>query len=299
MFLHNKMNPNRSIFNLIYKYILPRKQSTALDNEELSPLLNNTYFSIAAILKNEAPYIKEWIEYHRIIGAERFYLYDNESDDNIVSILEPYIKKNIVIYKKVIGKGMQIPVYNDVIVKTKNKTKWLALIDIDEFIVPKIDNSIINLLKNFEKYPAIGVNWIKFDSNGHLNKQEGLVIENYTRTYANSNHEENLHIKSIIQPKRVWCCGNPHYCFYNWYNLAVDENYNFIIGPFTLTNKTEKIQINHYFTKSREEYITKIERGKATGDGKYTLLEENINFPQTKQDTSILKFVDTLKNRIN
>ncbi|ELV04510.1 glycosyltransferase family 92 protein [Brachyspira hampsonii] len=56
------------------------------------------YISILATVKNEAPYIKEWIEYHRIIGAERFYIYDNESTDNLKEVLEPYIKEGIVIY---------------------------------------------------------------------------------------------------------------------------------------------------------------------------------------------------------
>ena len=52
--------------------------------------------SIGAIFKNEALYLKEWIEFHRIVGVEHFYLYNNNSDDNYREVLEPYIKRNIV-----------------------------------------------------------------------------------------------------------------------------------------------------------------------------------------------------------
>ncbi|GMO23401.1 MAG: hypothetical protein Ta2B_02600 [Termitinemataceae bacterium] len=39
--------------------------------------------SIVAIVKNEASYIKEWIEYHRLVGVDRFYIYDDNSTDNL------------------------------------------------------------------------------------------------------------------------------------------------------------------------------------------------------------------------
>ena len=49
--------------------------------KKLKPLNNffvklpPVYLSIVAISKNEAPYIKEWIEYHKLVGVERFYFY--------------------------------------------------------------------------------------------------------------------------------------------------------------------------------------------------------------------------------
>lgn len=49
--------------------------------------------SVCAIFKNEAPYLKEWIEFNRIVGVEHFYLYNNNSEDNYEEIIAPYIKK--------------------------------------------------------------------------------------------------------------------------------------------------------------------------------------------------------------
>ena len=55
--------------------------------------------SICAIMKNEGPYVKVWIDYHRLVGVKRFYIYDNESTDNMKEVLDPYIQKGIVVYK--------------------------------------------------------------------------------------------------------------------------------------------------------------------------------------------------------
>ena len=52
--------------------------------------------SVCAIFKNEAPYLKEWIEFNRIVGVEHFYLYNNNSEDNYEEIIAPYIKKGLV-----------------------------------------------------------------------------------------------------------------------------------------------------------------------------------------------------------
>lgn len=67
--------------------------------------------SFVAIIKNEAPYIIEWIEYHRLVGVEKFYIYDNGSTDNIKDILTPYISNNTVVYHEFPGKEMQLSAY--------------------------------------------------------------------------------------------------------------------------------------------------------------------------------------------
>ena len=52
--------------------------------------------ALCAIFKNEAPYLKEWIEFHKLVGVEHFYLYNNESDDNYLEVLKPYLETNQV-----------------------------------------------------------------------------------------------------------------------------------------------------------------------------------------------------------
>ena len=52
--------------------------------------------SICAIFQNEAPYLKEWLDYHLHVVVEHFWLYNNESQDDFRPILQPYIDAGIV-----------------------------------------------------------------------------------------------------------------------------------------------------------------------------------------------------------
>src|SRR5207248_10986601 len=51
--------------------------------------------AICAIFKNEAPYLREWIEFHRLVGVSHFYLYRNGSTDDWEPVLRPYIGDGI------------------------------------------------------------------------------------------------------------------------------------------------------------------------------------------------------------
>ncbi len=53
-------------------------------------------WTICAIFRNEAPYLREWLEFHLLQGAERVYLYNNRSDDDFLSVLAPYLADGVV-----------------------------------------------------------------------------------------------------------------------------------------------------------------------------------------------------------
>lgn len=82
------------------------KEESALFKYELA---------IVAILKNEGPYVKEWIEYHLIAGVDHFYLYDNGSLDNLKQEMQPYIDADVVTYTFMPGKCAQMLAYNDAV----------------------------------------------------------------------------------------------------------------------------------------------------------------------------------------
>lgn len=54
--------------------------------------------SLVLIIRDEADYINEWIEYHRLAGAEHFYIYDDESLDDLGNRVKDYIEEGIVTY---------------------------------------------------------------------------------------------------------------------------------------------------------------------------------------------------------
>ena len=58
--------------------------------------LGTMNLAVAAIFQNEARFLKEWIDFHRIVGVEHFYLFDHLSQDNPRKVLEPYIDIGLV-----------------------------------------------------------------------------------------------------------------------------------------------------------------------------------------------------------
>ena len=167
--------------------------------------------AMVSISKNEAPYIKEWIEFHKLVGFSKFYFYDNESEDNTVDILKPYIDSGLVEYTLIKGKGRQLDAYNDAIAKHKNECRWMAFLDMDEYLMPtkpfeKVYNVVSELIRKEGKGAAgIGVNWCIYGS-AHLEKKpKGLIMENfiYRGKSGTETHWGNYHIKTICNPRLV------------------------------------------------------------------------------------------------
>lgn len=277
-----------------------------IDNSPPQGPDSEVYLCIACVAKNEGPYLREWIEYHKLVGVERFYFYDNESDDNTKEVLSPYIKDGSVVYHflpnhPITNTVPQMEAYGDAVFKYRSRVRWMALIDIDEFIVPVEKDSIAEFLTDYEQFPAVAINWLPFDSNGHEKKPKehgGLVTANYTRVRKNQEGPQERMVKSIVNPKFVVNITSPHYAVYYKNRTAVTENFEVAKGGATAFHSTKKIRVNHYRTKSREEYIdrvTKNQKGNSIGIG-YKLEEENLNFKgDTTEDFVIQRFVPQLK----
>jgi len=235
--------------------------------------------SIVSIIKNERN-IREWIEYHLLVGVSHLYIYDNESTDNLKEKLQPYIEKGVVTYIYFPGKCQQFAAYNHAINFFKYETKWMAMIDGDEYIVPVKEGTtlpqVINEIEqNYMKHPmrnsmysgvgAIGINWRVYGTSGHKKTCNGLIIENYNYR-AEDDYFQNVHIKSIYNPRVVMEIKNPHFGYLHPDWICISEKGSYIPGPFFYDSRCEKLRINHYFSKSEEELLSKNQRGWPDGD---------------------------------
>lgn len=94
--------------------------------------------AVAAILKDEGKYLKEWLDYHLLAGVDHFYLYNHESEDNYEDIIKPYVDAGLVTSIYWPGERAMTPAHNDAVKKFKFFNRYMAFIDLDEFIYPKI-----------------------------------------------------------------------------------------------------------------------------------------------------------------
>lgn len=228
--------------------------------------------SFAVIVKNEVPYIKEWIEYHRYIGVTHFYVYDNESTDGLKDVLKSYIDEGVVDYTYYPGKLRQLEAYKDAAIKHKFDSHYIGFFDVDEFLLMNINGVSLPSLTTrvFNSYDGVGayaINWRHFGSSGHIEKPDGLVIENYTHR-AEDDFDRNLLVKTICNPRRVVHFLNPHHPVLDDGYRIVNENGVTVTDQFCADNSCSLMQVNHYFCKSREEARKKMERGKISDSKK-------------------------------
>lgn len=222
------------------------------------------YLSICAIAKNEGPYFKEWIEWHRKQGVEKFYIYDNESTDETRQVLEPYIASGLVEYTYFPGQKRQLAAYDDCFERHRLDTRWLALIDLDEFIVPVKDKTIPDFLRRFEAFPVVEINWLVYGSGGAKKKTPGTMMERFKR-HSQPGHILNRHVKSIVDPRRVFNMIGCHEAA-RISGRAADSHGCPIRKNFREREPQQDIiRINHYAVRSYEEFVEKQARGRAAG----------------------------------
>jgi hypothetical protein len=240
------------------------------------------YLSVLSIFKNETMNLKVWLEHYIWQGVNHFYLIDNGSTDNPLSILQDYIDKGLVTYFNLPEKYKQIQHYQYVFDKVdmKNTTHWLAVCDIDEFFYG-LDHKLSTKLKSLEYFNVIYCNWLMFGSSNLIKHPEDI------RT--NIIHRENkLHIntkyifkpKSIITSKQI----HIHYLLKNQFNIR----------KFHFANKL--IKLNHYSIQSLEYFQkVKMTRGDVVNKNSDNIRDMNY-FNNYNKNTNFID--DTLKNLV-
>jgi hypothetical protein len=221
-------------------------------------------------IKNETRYIPEWIEFHLLQGFDHFIFYDNGSTDGLYEVMEPYIEKNLVEIR-----NYPDPLYPPAksgpdgsknfwlmdycIDEQKGKSKWIHFHAQDEFTYMLDGSSLVDFLKNFEDIGGLSVDQILFPHNGHIERPTGLQIENYVNGFVDPIYR----IKTFIMPdKTIGTNGNAHnFALING-RTGVNEhrrptNDSFNAEPATFS----KIKNHHYFTRSKQEFDEKMEKG--------------------------------------
>lgn len=217
--------------------------------------------TLCGIARNERPYLVEWIAWHRLAGFERIVLYSNDSDDGSDDILAALDAAGLIehrLWPGVEGRSSQISAYQDAVVRCG--TRWIAFLDLDEFLNLKVDATIDGLLARFPPdVAAIALNWRVFGSAGHVVHGPGLVTERFTRA-SPRNHPFNRQTKTIAVADRVYkVLAHRVRIMSGRYVDASGADLD--PGRGFAPVRQDHVQVNHYVLKSREEFESKRRRG--------------------------------------
>lgn len=240
--------------------------------------MKNDKLGIAAIFKNEHPFIVEWLAYHRVLGISKFFIADNESDDETGELLAAlsslgYLK--FITHKTELGEKPQMAAYQTLADTFKNEVDWLCYIDADEFLRPATEGqSIVDALKDVlsdADVGAVAVNWALYGSSKWVTADSRAVIERFTLR-AKKECGANRHYKTIIRTGAYKSAGgNPHaFVLEGAYKYSATDGRKLGVGEIDgLTDSAtwDGLRINHYVVKSRSEFFTKKRpRGRPNGD---------------------------------
>lgn len=268
--------------------------------------------ALCCIFQDEGNYLKEWIEYHSLVGVSHFYLYNNCSTDHYKQVLAPYIAKGIVELFDVpfntndirdaakTHNFVQVCCYNHALKLAKGKNRWLAIIDSDEFICPVKEDNLLSVLKKYAYAPGLVVYWQIYGTSNvwKLNPNE-LLLEKLTWK-APVNYPANILVKSIVNPKYA-TCKNPHTCRYSYNRFAVTPLHK----RFTHTKNSnsicvDEIRINHYTYRTLSYYYNVKRPRRLRWGTNYPPDMEHSLFEQTNSvyDPVMERFIPRLKKRM-
>lgn len=263
------------------------------------------YLSVCTIFKNESAYLKEWLEYHLLVGVEHFYLYNNFSEDNYKEILSPYIDSGVVdLIDWPVPQG-QPSAYEDCFNKTRTLTNWILFIDIDEYVVPRYELTISDWLKHYEFYPSVAMYWRVFGTSAIVEEDKTkLIAEQYIVCWDKLDSVTKVAFNTRFD---VSDFKSHHFMSAKIKNLVippVNESRKFIkfnIHRVKFFNHESTIQINHYWSKSYNDY----RKRKSTNgdvfykvapyDQQYFVYHEHKN---TSVDYTIWRFIIELKMKL-
>ncbi|WP_166418605.1 glycosyltransferase family 2 protein [Cochlodiniinecator piscidefendens] len=254
-----------------------------LDPPAVTPKSDNVL--IVSAMKNEGPFILEWIAYHLSIGVKHFLIYTNDCNDGTNEILDRLQEMGHVTrfdnpYKKDKGQKPQRGALNHAVEQDVYKNSdWAMCIDNDEFINIHVGDGTMQDLFEAANYPnVISMTW-KLFGNGDVHAYEDrFITEQFTRCAP----------EFLPKPRLGWgfktmfAVPSPYQKLGVHRPLALDEErldeVRWVNGSgrkmpeMLLTNNgwrsTKRsigyamVTLNHYVLRSADSYLVKRDRGR-------------------------------------
>ena len=235
--------------------------------------------AIATVVRDEASYIEEWLRFHKAVGIRHFIIYDDGSTDGTADVARAVLSEGELTIVPWFGRmtdvsttqllNHQLMAFCHAILNYGPDYRWMAFIDVDEFLLPKTATTVEQALAHAGGFPNVSLPWHMFGTSGHKTRPAGSVLENYTIRGADplSTKENASNFKCIVDPSEVTKVSVHHFETRSFGS----ETCNDLGQRFSLKGRKSPsfysathLQLNHYYTRSEEELAAKISRGAGT-----------------------------------
>ena len=276
--------------------------------------------AIVTTMKNEGPFILEWLAYHRAIGFDDFLVYTNDCSDGTDAMFDLLQAKGHVQHRDNPFREMKLKPQHAALAAAGDEpiitdAKWAVCIDVDEFINIKIgDGTLDDLFAAVPDANMIAMTWRLFGNADIAAFEDDLIIRQFTRCapeYARKPHQawgfktlfQNTGIfkkLGVHRPKGL----NPQLVDQiNWVNgsgVPLPESmYRNGWRSTVTTYGYDMVQLNHYAVRSAESFLVKRDRGRVNhvdrDQGLSYWFRMNNN---AEEDTSIQRMIPRVEKEL-
>ncbi len=277
-------------------------------------------YLVLTCFKNEAPFILEWVAYHRAIGFDDFLIYTNDCDDETVPMLDRLSQLGLVTHRdntqkegqrdghqaRAFLKAVHDPMYL--------QAEWCAILDADEFLNVHVgDRTVQDLTAAVPDANTISLTWRVFGSGGHVDYVPDFVTRQFRRAAHpfSPRPAQAWGMKTIFKTASYERLGahrprtptDDDWSKINW----VDANGRQMPEEFHTENWRHNrdtygydlAQVNHYAVRSHQSFLMKQLRGRVFGGREMDLTYWNWMNRNEEVETSISALQRSMKRGFN
>jgi glycosyltransferase involved in cell wall biosynthesis len=218
--------------------------------------------AIAACSKFEQDTILQWALFHKLVGVDQIFLFDDGSDDT-KKVLEPLIREGFVVYHHWNQHPAQMQAMNYYLDHNRAKHEYTAFIDCDEYLVP--EHVYHRSLKTIDFGNGIALPWVMCGSKNLLTRNKEVLVMEEFNLRADFKIPHTIHCKVIIKNSICPRLTSIHNISDSGRDLGITYTDGTPYRGFNHPGETYnygKLFLAHYWGLSWEEYQhRKIKRG--------------------------------------
>lgn len=268
-------------------------------------------------MKNEGPFILEWVAHNRAIGADDIVVFSNDCTDGSDALLNRLHEMEVVQHFDNTSSTNAAPqrrAYRRFMkMQIAGEGDWIIPIDADEFINVRTGNHTLRALTEaLPEARTLSMTWRLFGNAGVVSYSEGFLTDQFVRAAADNTRRPSQAwgIKTMFQggvwehigvhrPKRPAVSEFSETYWYNGSGKPMPERYwegGWRSGYDSVGY--DLVQLNHYALKSCESYLVKKARGRAHHAGENLGLDYWTKMNQDRIEDRTIGAVRPDKNKI-
>lgn len=302
----------RAIKSVIHKNDVIIKKNIAKTDKK------NIKLGLCTSGRNQNRYVKEFVQFYEKLGVDKIFLYDNNDKDgeNFKDVINDYISKNFVEISNLRGERKELlSMMDDCYKKNYDKYDWLIFYDLDEYIHLQNYQTIKQFLneEKFDNCQKIYLNWVLHTDNDLLHYEDKPLQKRFPtiEPIPKNNNGEHNYVKSIIRGHIKDLKINNIFTINDEINGCNGNGKQLNLKSVKMEESDyEKYYIDHYFYKSLDEFVEKLNSGDADlGNNKKAidiindyftynkLTLEKIEYIEKKTKLDLSKYKTTIKSK--